>query len=44
MAWFFMEFTPKIKKGVLYLELLVTNISTATIGETLNVLLNHDRQ
>jgi hypothetical protein len=37
IAWlgFFLEFTPKIQKGVLYLVTLVTNIATVTIGGTL---------
>jgi hypothetical protein len=37
IAWhgFFLEFSPKIQKGVLYLESLVTNIATVTIGGTL---------
>jgi hypothetical protein len=42
IAWlgFFLEFTPKIQKGVLYLESLVTNIATVTIGGTLAVSLS----
>jgi hypothetical protein len=37
IAWlgFFLEFTLKIQKGVLYLESTVTNIATVTIGGTL---------
>jgi hypothetical protein len=37
IAWvgFFLEFSPKIQKGVLYLVSIVTNIATVTIGGTL---------
>jgi hypothetical protein len=41
IAWlgFFLEFTPKIQKGVLYLVSIVTNIATVTIGGTLCAIL-----
>jgi hypothetical protein len=44
IAWlgFFLEFSLKIQKGVLYLESLVTNIATVTIGGTLCVILPCD--
>lgn len=32
---FFLEFSPKIQKGVLYLVSIVINIATVTIGGTL---------
>jgi hypothetical protein len=37
IAWlgFFLEFSLKIQKGVLYLVSIVTNIATVTIGGTL---------
>jgi hypothetical protein len=37
IAWlgFFLEFSPKIQKGVLYLVSIVINIATVTIGGTL---------
>jgi hypothetical protein len=40
IAWlgFFLEFSLKIQKGVLYLDSLVTNIATVTIGGTLAVM------
>jgi hypothetical protein len=40
IAWlgFFLEFTPQIQKGVLYLVSIVTNIATVTIGGTLNTI------
>jgi len=41
VAWlgFFLEFTLKIQKGVLYLVSIVTNIATVTIGGTLAEIL-----
>jgi hypothetical protein len=38
LAWFFLEFSLKIQKGVLYLVSIVTNIATDTIGGTLAVI------
>jgi hypothetical protein len=40
IAWlgFFLEFSLKIQKGVLYLVSTVTNIATVTIGGTLAVI------
>jgi hypothetical protein len=44
IAWlgFFLEFTPKIQKGVLYLVSIVTNIATVTIGGTLAEILTQN--
>jgi hypothetical protein len=46
IAWlgFFLEFSPKIQKGVLYLVSIVTNIATVTIGGTLCVILTESRK
>jgi hypothetical protein len=44
IAWlgFFLEFSPKIQKGVLYLVSTVTNIATVTIGGTLCAIAAHE--
>jgi hypothetical protein len=46
IAWlgFFLEFSLKIQKGVLYLESTVINIATVTIGGTLVATLPKHRK